>query len=785
MSSYNPGALSQQSSNLRPGQRNALVVQPPPGTFSNTQVAASTASSQNQFAGTVVISQQHAQSNVQGVQVQTASLHAQLTARNANLSSSAAVEIGETTSDPSVLSTAPALPAPTASTQPSQGGNAATKAITSGERGIVPQALQNGSGQTMEVARLERGGEASKQAGEVKVDSVHVKAGNVAVGAVRAEAVVEGERQVVHQAIELTDDGNVTLRQYIHTERVFYRRVFEVMYVAATNEPEDPEEETKKEKCIDCCFQSFHCNFKKLLRLKASPEDKEPRLSAVSRINYMTPILRRGRSKGWVLHTKMIFPLVKASVRNFWVAAEFSAVLLALILSITSFTLGKNRTFNILHLALTIAGSILASVDGLILLCSCRLCRDCTHKAEQTSESQQQDCEAEVSTHEAEQTLKPQQQLPEAGSGETSESKGICKECLNATRNRFDLIRMILSELIFYPLLICDIFELIVSETYFFDNVEDGISFALFVISLASELFFVYIMRIAILIAANYHSQKKRLPKDGRDFDRSNSKSASYFQSYFVIHVCAQMLAQVLMIIAIAGVIREENRHLFGEDKKNDTKFNNESNTMDKDESIHVSNYLWYMLVSGYVLPIFGILTFFIVTYFWAQEFPIGICTDVLSVLQAPGIDEVVDFGKTKEESGDKMSKINRYIHLSELKKQFKNLRDTKWYDKFAYAFQSPQMVIISMMYTALQITFVACALKAVDDNTAWVIYFVIAGIIGYVANLYVFTVALLWAIIIGSILLMIAFLIAFLIFCCIICTCLSSDSSNNNRYRR
>ena len=34
-------------------------------------------------------------------------------------------------------------------------------------------------------------------------------------------------------------------------------------------------------------------------------------------------------------------------------------------------------------------------------------------------------------------------------------------------------------------------------------------------------------------------------------------------------------------------------------------------------------------------------LPFFIVTYYWVQEYPIGICLDVLSLLQMPNVDTI------------------------------------------------------------------------------------------------------------------------------------------------
>ena len=463
--------------------------------------------------------------------------------------------------------------------------------ITDGERGLAPQpplvpGPYNGSEQT--VARLERTGEALGQAKQLKLDHFQVQVGNVQGGVLRAEVLEEQQREVVQQGIEITDSGEVRTRQYIHTERIFYRRVLEIMYIAASNEPEEPE--LTKKKCIDCCFQAISCNFSPGLKnfltfgrgnTAPAPEDgnKAPKpLSAVQKIKQMSGVLLRGRAKGWVIHTEMIFPLVRDSFRYAWVIAEFLAMLVSFILSVVTFSLGNNRIFTILHLALTIVGTILAIIDGFITFKDFPCFKCCKHNRD-------------------------------SGSGAPDPSAGrnnCCKECVKYTRSVFDVGRVILAELLFYPILISDIFEMITSETYFFDNAVDGISFVLFGLSLASQLFFVYIVRIAVLIAANCHSQKERVPdkdiRDKCDFDPNISKSARYFQCYFAFHVCAQMVAQILMFIIIAGAIREENKHLFEE--------------VIEDESIHASNKLWYMLVAGYILPICGILTFFIVTYF-------------------------------------------------------------------------------------------------------------------------------------------------------------------------
>ena len=334
--------------------------------------------------------------------------------------------------------------------------------------------------------------------------------------------------------------GKVSLRQHISRERVFYRRVIEVIYISALNKPEDPAEEKLKtsEKCIDCCCQAFSCKsaiVKLFSGRRENQKENKPKRNVIEKIEYMTPILRRGRAYGWKIFEYMVFPLFKDWVRFVWVLMELILLIVSLSLSIASFNLGKDRDFNIFHLALTILGSILSFFDGVLLLKGSSYFKKCGACSSGDTVSGESEEKAEC---------RNDQQC----SAQTPEHKKNCKECLKATKDFFDVIRIILAEFIFYPLLICDIFELITSETYNFDNAADGISFFLFVISLVLVIFYVYVMRIVILIAANSNSLKKRAPsheekKDTTDFDYTVQKSAKYFQYYFVVHVIVQMVA--------------------------------------------------------------------------------------------------------------------------------------------------------------------------------------------------------------------------------------------------
>ena len=174
-----------------------------------------------------------------------------------------------------------------------------------------------------------------------------------------------------------------------------------------------------------------------------------------------------------------------------------------------------------------------------------------------------------------------------------------------------DVLRTFISEAIFYPLLICDIFEFITARGWRLETPEERVSFALFVISAFAIILYAYVARIALLCITIYNVQKRRRASE-------NVRTGLAFQIYFAVHVFLQMLAQIFMLIAIGAKIHYENRNY---------------DPNDPTSQIYASSYLWYMIIAGYIMPLCGILTFYIVAYYWVQEFPIGLCIDLLKIL--------------------------------------------------------------------------------------------------------------------------------------------------------
>ena len=249
----------------------------------------------------------------------------------------------------------------------------------------------------------------------------------------------------------------------------------------------------------------------------------------------------RGRAKGWNIFTKFAFPLVQDTIRDIWVIAELLIVLMACALSITSFVKGNRDSFNIFHLALTCFSTVLASVDAFLTLKECKSCKACKRLVQET--------EVEEEPPKVEQTR--------------------CYKCKSTCKTFSNFARILLAEIMLYPLLVCDFFELITGDGYKGESVEDRVSFALFILSSISLILYVYITCILILIGTIYNVHKQRQPivkeaevRQQHKYNKSIAKDALYFQGFFFIHTLGQMITQVMMLVAIGAKIEHVNKEV-------------------------------------------------------------------------------------------------------------------------------------------------------------------------------------------------------------------------------
>ena len=444
-------------------------------------------------------------------------------------------------------------------------------------------------------------------------------------------------------------------------------------------------------------------------------------------------MLQRGSEAGSAIFQEIIFPLIRPFTRDIIAISEFLIGFVGLILLSISFSLGNNGAYNIIHLVLAILSTLLGFVDMIVSLkFSSAIAQMIKSLRNRILGENGKDVEANGNRYDKD---------PEEPS---------------FLKKGWDTGRILISEAILYPLLVCDLIEFIVNRSYAVNEPREVVNLVLFIISLLSFVFYVYIVRVGVLIAMAIHLHKFRSlrPKpreaitkqstdnekvskeNNEELDPSIAKKAMIFLIYFVLHVMGQMASQIMIIVAVSLKIAEDN--------KNKT----------LDSPLHISGELWFMLTAGYIMPFLGILSFFIPTFYWVYEHQIGLCVDFLSLLMMRGIDHILfPNGEEIKEVYESIQKIGLKLRDGKkLRDDFKRLQGISFCNKLSYAFRNPLLVVACLAYSFAQIALVVVTIITMENvDLSTIIYYVISIVIGILANVYVFLVAALWiAVIVG-----------------------------------
>lgn len=486
------------------------------------------------------------------------------------------------------------------------------------------------------------------------------------------------------------------------------------------------------DKCSNCFCQS--CNCSSILYMCRHCTINHDEAHTTTEL-LETEALRKGRAQGSKDFADAVFPLVPDTLRLLWVIIEFSLAAAGLALSVLTTYLDQNRAFNILHLALYSLACALAGVDSLYNLKNSTTLRKCCCCC---GFSQRRDRDGQDMT-------------------------GCKQKCCSRLTHLLDILRLILSEAILYPLLICDIFELTTGKGFKGDSTSERLSFALFILSLVSMFLTVYLARIIVLVwmiknaTAVRSPSKKMIDADIRgekSYDPDIKRSAVCYQVFFFLHAVFQMFMQLLMYVLIAAKIRFENRHFYEDGNS--------------DGGIRVTIFLWYMMAAAYVLPTMGLFTFFITTYYWSQQYLVGYRLDMISIFKMteygmvnlPHVGKEIrdnamfTDGEVKGRRAKIMANMDRLL-FKPLKDDFEVIFSKRFLVKFLYPFKTPMLIIVCLVYSALQFAFVVCASLAVDEmgvvvihilnGGGWVYYYIAAVAVGVIANIYTFVIAAVW----------------------------------------
>ena len=283
------------------------------------------------------------------------------------------------------------------------------------------------------------------------------------------------------------------------------------------------------------------------------------------------------------------------------------------------------------------------------------------------------------------------------------------EKCCKLKRNKrdglciklFDTGRILLIELLLYPILICDLFSIFLGRSSaqdLSDSVEGNVralSFkVLFGYSCMARFFYAYFLRLVVLIYLIYDLRKKRQADAIRSEDNSLShlekkisSGAVLLQTWFTIHVAGQMVTQMLLTAAIALKMKAESVSYTTDD-------------------ISISGSLWYMLVAGYILPILGLLSFFIPTIELVYEYFIGFFINLLSILGTPGIDTILFPSEAVATQRQRVAEVASALNKEKLEAALLTVVDRGLGRKTKYSLQNVFCYLSCIGYTTLLVTF-------------------------------------------------------------------------------
>ena len=437
----------------------------------------------------------------------------------------------------------------------------------------------------------------------------------------------------------------------------FRRRAAKAIQVAV-HDTDTPGRVTQSEKCCQHCIELQPC---------ACPGDVS--------LPEFTPEMKTASYMGVLMMRKLLFPAMPKALRDLWVYAELGVTIILFVLSVISLSLENDRVFNFLYLALSSINLILALIDGFIHFVQLGSCaqyvRRCRSKGQGDSED---DPESEM----------------DADNNTERKCWQLSPKWKKNINEWFELIRNILTELLIYPLLICDLFEFIVGGSLLRSTAADRINFALFIIGGFYLFLSVYFMRIFMVITSLI--TLRRIPVDAS----GGQQNYINLVTRFCIHILVQLVTHATIIIAIGLKIHQENPQPCPDGVT---------------QCVNASPFLVYAAIAGGVIPFIGVITFFFVNYYQMRELAVGFWIDMLSLLQGESFADVVFQREGVKAAKQKATKLADKLKLKTVKEQYKKVQNIPEWVKVFYPMRNPILLSLGILYEILVISFIICLL--------------------------------------------------------------------------
>ena len=466
-------------------------------------------------------------------------------------------------------------------------------------------------------------------------------------------------------------------------------------------EEEDDDDDRNEEEDKKSCFKKACSVIKVPVALTAPKPSKK---------------LLRFQKLGLKMGKKMFFPAIPKTVRDLWVAVELLASIVQFILACLSTEFEENLAFDISLMVLTIISFVLGLMDSWTYFYTMGSCREYYEQIKRRRGGGIEELNEAAGGGKA--NTKNERGN---GSGTLKEKWMKVKDWLD---EMFELLRTVLSELLLYPLLMFDFFELLGGD-FDISTSDSQLGFSLFILGSIFLILSVYIVRFMILSTTIL--QLNRMP-----VSCVSDQDHITIIIRFLIHVFMQVCVHMLCLIAVGVKIKQENAD-------NQTDF------------YLASPFLWYVMLAGWVIPLFGTLSYFMVKYYWFHEFSTGLFLDMISMLQTQGFAEAVfhsqatelaeestkkfvsqvntlstmDTNEGQQERNQKEKELQKKskdflkkISFAEAMKEYEERQSAvSYYYKFFYPLKIPLFVLFGVFYDALLLSFCGSLLLTVSEE--------------------------------------------------------------------
>ena len=489
--------------------------------------------------------------------------------------------------------------------------------------------------------------------------------------------------------------------------------IFSQIYNTATGHDQD--DNNKNKNCCDVfCGKSCHTSFNEGCHTRP----------------LLTENLTRGRNVGWMIFHSIAFPLVSNIHRRIWIASLWLPAVLLVCLSLAIPIANGTEIPYIVGIVLCGIFVVYCLVDTLgTEVCHCQL---------------------------SGKNAKP---YNSDNRGDEQAANRIKK--WQKTINLLDFVRLIIPELLLFPIVVCDLYLLVVYHSYTGQSTIHFISFLKLLVSCVTLIIHSPVVHLAVIATTAYQLHTQRTPpvdlleqdhpsndaSQQTAFDSTFRQAGLRYWKVFIVHAILQTVNHAILIVALGFKLQD---YLAWTEA-----LNYDPNTYFKEKAT-IKVELALFMIGAYFLPIFGFWLFFAITYSWLHEFLIGLTVDYINMLQLPGASEHF-FPLDVDNGNEKISKILEYVDSDNLKRAYNEFNTTNTFiDKGLYPFRNCMLALLCVMYSILQVIYLSFALIDIKNrDTAAAIIYIIAVIAEVVSSFSAFLVGVFWIVFFSIVLLL------------------------------